>query len=192
MRSQVNYEQTISSPIGDIKFAPLSKESQILGQENYLYDSPKEFLEGIGFNTAKFQTRSLFRSSRVGALFKRMELPPNERSYYVVFPERNGEPFGQVVLVPDEIETTAHAHFHIWQESLRNRGLGAPILRAGLKVLMDLQNRSSALIEPHRDNLAMNRLMVNCGFKYLGESNFSGPVTYDFPSKKYEILRDCL
>ena len=188
----MRYEEKISSPIGEIKLVPLSKKSQIIGEENYLYESPPEFLEKIGFNTGKFHDRTTFRSSRLTALSTRIELPKEERNYYVVFPEQNNIPFGQVVLIPDEDVSSAHAHFHIWEENLRNRGLGGPILKAGLKLLMDLQSRKAALIEPHRDNAPMNKLMIKCEFNFLRESTFSGPVTHAFPSNVYEIQRENL
>lgn len=186
------YEKSVNSPIGKLTILPLSKESQIIGHENYLYDSPADFLEGIGFDTRKFSDRIDFRKIRFEMLKKRLEQPSDQRTYYVVFAELNNEPVSQVVLAPDGDSSTAHAHFHIWRQELRHRGLGELILKAGLSMLMDLQNRRSAFIEPHRDNEPMNKLMEKCGFEYIGESRFCGDITHDFPSKKYRILRDML
>ena len=175
----------LNTAYGELTIRPFQVKD-IDSQMDYLYDSSNDFLESIGFDTNKFPGRKIHKKRMVEKLESRDKLPFNEQQHFVVVAQLEQKVMAMVVLNPDEDSTSAHAHFHIWDESLRGKGLGAQILKSGLKLLMIHQNRNFALIEPHRENKRMNRLMEKCGFEYMEECIFSGPVTQDFPAKRYK------
>jgi RimJ/RimL family protein N-acetyltransferase len=181
------FKSKILNKIGEIELGPMLLED-VHAQADYIYNSPKEFLISIGFDLSRFPSRTKFVENLESRIKAQMARPESDKNYQKIIAKLRKKPIAAVVLVPNEDES-AHAHFHIWDSSLRGKGLGKDILTNGLKLLMDHQKRTSAFIEPHKENTRMNKLMAKCGFKLLGDSTFSGPVTKTFPSKKYLIER---
>ena len=181
----------IDTPIGKILLSPMTLED-VHAQAKYLYESSPDFLTEIGFDLDKLPTRDIYINNLQQRIKAQIERPDEDKRYATMVGKLNDNAIGIVVLVPDENPETAHAHFHIWDESLRGKGLGKPLLQNGLKLLMDHQKRRTAFIEPHFENKPMNRLMEKCNFERLGFSEFHGPMTVPFKSCKYLIRRELL
>lgn len=177
-------QKILNSKYGEILIRPISIED-IPFQADYFYNSPDEFLTGIGFDIDKRPAREEFIKG-MSLRISNSEVPVS------VVACLNGAPMAMVVLAPDSNGSGAHAHFHIWDKELRGKGLGSTILIEGLLILMNGQGRDEALIEPHTDNHAMNKLMSKCGFEYVGECVFENPATLSFPAKRYLIKKDLL
>ena len=178
----------IETSIGIITLAPMTLDD-VPYQADYLYNSPKEFLTRIGFDISILPSREEYIQNLCSRIKAQMERGAEDKNYATIVARYDGKPIGIVVLVPSPAPSESHAHFHIWDKSLRGKNLGKEILLNGLKLLMDHQKRSLAYIEPHKNNGPMNKLMRKCGFKFLGDSVFSGPRNSTFESKKYLIER---
>jgi RimJ/RimL family protein N-acetyltransferase len=175
--------KTFDTQYGSLLIKPMSIED-IPFQADYLFNSSDEFLTGIGFDLNKRPPREEYikgMSHRISTL----KVPVS------VVASLAGTPMAMVVLAPND-DGSAHAHFHIWDHNLRGKGLGRSILIEGLLILMKLQGREQALIEPHINNLAMNKLMLKCGFEFVEECVFENPVTLSFPARRYIIKRNLL
>ena len=172
-------EKVIDFGLLNITLRPM-RESDVGFQLDYLYRSPVEFLEDIGFDVLKFPGR--FEHEK--GIKKRLQ--------------ERGELFQTVVAVIDEqvisvtnlqLEGEPRAHFHILNESLRGKGLGEPILKNSLELLMKRHNITRLWIEPKVSNVPMNKLLEKCKFKFLGESVYSGKTTKEFKSNLYQVER---
>lgn len=178
--------EVIETKIGKLTIRPFQL-SDIEAQMKYLYDNDNDFLESLGFDPKSFPGKEKHSELMRNRLQKNMALPESDRQHFAVVAEVDQRPIAMAVLKTDEGNDTAHAHFHIWEKPLRGQGLGEPILKTGVKLLMKHQCRTTAWIEPRDSNLAMNRLMEKCGFKFLTNCVFSSPITQSFSAKRYEI-----
>jgi len=181
----------IETPLGIVEIR-LPVIGDVEAQMDYLYESPRKYLLGIGFNVDSFPLRSVQTKIMRERFKKHHLLLKGSAPIYEVNIVLNKKAIGQVVLIPDLGEMTAHAHFHIWDQNLRGKGLGQSVLKTSLALLMDSQNEDSIYIEPHRKNLAMNKLMKKCGFKFLGECIYSSPRTLEFPANRYLVQKNIL
>ena len=183
-------KKILESSVGKIIFAPMELED-VHYQANYFYNSPKGFLTSIGFDVDLLPEKSQYIKGLKSRIKAQINRASDQKKYTAIVAKIDGVAIGTVVLnlTPEVDPANAYAHFHIWDENLRGKGLGEVILKNGLKLLMDHQKRSTALIEPHKNNIPMNKLMLKCGFKFMGDSIFSGPMTSTFESKKYLIER---
>ena len=180
--------KTLTSSFGEILLSPMGLED-VGKQADYLYCSSEAFLTRIGFDVKKLPTRAEFIQGLESRIKSQKNADENQKIHTAIIARINNKAIGVVILNSNVDPENAHAHFHIWDENLRGKGLGEHILKGGLKLLMDHQNRSTAFIEPHKDNVPMNKLIQKCGFNFVEDSVFSGPITHEFKSKKYLIER---
>ena len=173
---------TIKTSVGNIILRPMSIKD-ISYQLDYLYNSPKDFLERIGFDTSKLPGRELHEVGIKKRLKERSKKPQS------VVAELHD---GVIAIVNLQLVEEPKAHFHILQDSLRGKNLGKPILTNALKILMNEHSLKELLIEPKIDNSAMNKLLKKCQFEYLGETTFSGTATYDFKASSYRVSLESL
>ncbi len=89
--------------------------SDVEAQISYLFDSPSEYLESIGFDPTKFQARELARERISGRYLNQTESTPTSMAA-----RHNGQTIAAVFL---HIHPEPRAHFHIFDPSLRGQGL---------------------------------------------------------------------
>ena len=173
----------LTTAVGDILLRPYTI-ADIKYQISYLYDSPIEFLKEIGFDPSKF----IGREEHQEKIAQRLnENSPDDFSSMVA--ELDGE---VIAIVHFHRGDDPKAHFHIFDQSLRGKGLGACILKPALLILMNKHGLEEIKIEPKFDNLAMNKLMVKCGFQLIGTTTYSGAVTLDFKANSYKVKNNML
>jgi RimJ/RimL family protein N-acetyltransferase len=166
----------LQTKVGNIEISPFDL-CDVEAQLAYLFDSPRDYLESIGFDPTKFQTRELVRERISGRYSNQTESIPTSMAARL-----NGRTVAAVFL---HVLPKPRAHFHIFDPSLRGQGLGKSIFCAALKVLMHAHELKTVWIEPKHDNNRMNALMKKCGFVDEGNSIFEGPVTQKFKARKY-------
>ena len=173
---------TLPTDLGLITLRPYMLE-HVGAQMDYLYNSPKNFLEEIGFDTEKMNDRDAHESRVRNSLSKL-----RDGDFRSIVAELKGVAIAIVHLhLGDEAN---RAHFHILDPKLRHKGLGKPILLNSLKLLMEKHSLNELNIEPKSDNLPMNRLMKNCDFKFLGTCHYPvGPVTKAFEANRYLVVK---
>lgn len=177
-----NHFAAIPTDLGLIELRPYTAE-HVGAQMDYLYNSPKEFLEGIGFDTKKLNDREAHESKVRDNLSKQ-----RDEDFKSVVAELNGVAVAIVHLhLGDEAN---RAHFHILDSKSRHKGLGKPILLNSLKLLMEKHSLNELNIEPKSDNIPMNRLLKKCGFKFLGTCHYPvGPLTKAFEANRYLVVK---
>jgi len=178
-RNKLQPEKIIETSIGEIKLRPFGKQ-HISAQLSYLYDSPPEFLESIGYDISKLPGKS----EHSKFLHSRLETDAGKSTFHNIVAEYKGDVIASIFL---HLGDVPRAHFHIFSQDLRGKGIGLLIFKRGLQMLMKQHSLTEVFVEPKADNLPMNRLMEKCGFEFVGDSIFEGPITLAFAAKKYLI-----
>jgi RimJ/RimL family protein N-acetyltransferase len=165
------------------------EERDIPFHKSYVYDSPKEFLDGIGFDTTSRRTREEFGEFLKGRI---SETAGTSRPNALIA-ELNHR---AVAIVPLDlhkyVDGLPRLHFHIFDPSLRGQGLGGPILKACAEELSKMTGFNKFMIEPKASNERMNRLMRKLGFRYVRDYMLSGkPGVQEMIVSQYEISIDC-
>ena len=173
-------ERTIETPLGNIILRP-QKLEDVPFIEAYLFDSDPEFLESIGFKLSALGNRNDFRSK----IENRIKNTAAGEIPVQIIAEFEGRAISHTWL---EIgEGVQNAHFHIYEENLRGKGLGVLILKNAVEMLMDAHNVDEVYIEPKATNERMIRLLKKCGFKNLGSSVYKNPQVGELEAIRFEV-----
>ncbi len=173
-------ERIIETPLGNIILRP-QKLEDVPFVEAYLFDSDPEFLESIGFKLSALSDRNDFRSK----IENRIKNTAEGEIPVQIIAEFEGRAISHTWL---EIgEGVKNAHFHIYEENLRGKGLGVLILKSALEMLMDAHKVQKLYIEPKADNVRMIRLLEKCGFKNIGPSVYKNPQVGELEATKFEV-----
>ena len=161
------------------------EEKDIEQHLNYLFESPIDFLESIGFDTSKMKSRIQWEKSIRARRAKAIEKndPPS-----IIVAELKGTAISMVFLDQSNPDGVSRLHFHIFDPALRGKGLGGLIFTAGVKALAQIHGIRRFLIEPKASNKPMNGLMKKLGFTYIRDKNLlPGPMTQGILASQYEI-----
>lgn len=175
----------IQTEAGEIQLRTLL-EKDVPIQTAYYYDSPKEFLEDIGFNTAQMPAREEFEAR----IYKRLQAPEHTTEPpRVVVAELNGKAVSMVFLdLRYQTDKMPRMHFHIFDPTLRGKGIGGQIFMTAVREFSRHHGFKTLWIEPKAENKRMNGLMRKLGFKYLGD-HLTPPraMVHEMVCSRYEI-----
>jgi RimJ/RimL family protein N-acetyltransferase len=177
----------LTTPTGEIIVRPFELRD-VDYQLSYIQDSPRQFLEQLGFDTSKL----LDRESHKKFLIQRTESEQREKTFHFVVAQLNEKTIAAASLPLSVHQDVPRAHFHIYSEEHRGKGLGVPILKAALKLLMNFHQVNRIYIEPKIDNTRMNKLMSKAGFRFVEQTVFSGSVTHAFQANRYAVVLEML
>jgi RimJ/RimL family protein N-acetyltransferase len=161
------------------------EERDIPYHEKYVYDSPKDFLEDIGFDAVNRRTRGEFGTFLRTRISETADTPrPN-----ALIAEFKGHAIAVVPLdLHDHGDNIPRLHFHIFEAELRGKGLGGLILKACAEELGESAGYTKFMIEPKASNERMNRLMRKLGFKYIRNYRLPArPGVQEMEVSQYEI-----
>ena len=186
MAAEMNQEfKRIQTASGELTLRGY-KLSDIAAHTAYLYDSPKDYLESIGFDPERFSPRAEWIE---GLQKRRTEAQKNGDPPIVVVAEFEGKAISMVFLDLRNEDKIPRLHFHIFEPELRGKGLGSLIFMTGVETFSGLHKFKRFLIEPRASNARMNALMRKLGFRHLKDFLLpAGPVTKEFMASQYEII----
>jgi len=178
--------RSIDSEFGSI-FIRYLLERDIDPQLDYYFDSPKAYLEEIGFNTEKMPSRDQMRA---GSLERLKADQANNALPRVVVAELEGRAVAMVFLdLRNQVDKIPRMHFHIFNPSLRGKGLGGKIFMSAVHEFSRLHGIKKFWIEPKASNARMNGLMKKLGFKHLEDCvTPARESVHEFLASRYEIL----
>lgn len=172
--------ERFETPLGSL-IVRARDERDIPAHLDYLYKSPKAFLEGIGFDPAKFLKRDEMRAH----ILNRVRIHPPTS----IAAELNGQTIALMFLdLADRVEEIPKLHFHVLKAELRGQGLGSQIFMAGLRGFERTHGFRKFFIEPRSSNLPMNALMRKLGFRHVKDYTLPAhPMTQEMRVSQYEI-----
>lgn len=184
--TQKDYQlrQTYPTPAGEL-IVRRYQTGDIAPHSGYIFDSPVDFLESIGFDTATRPNRKEWEAGTLERVSKSQSEPPT-----IIVGELHGRAIGMVFLDKRDlaIEPTPKLHFHIFDSSLRGKGIGPILFMAALQSLSQFHGYKRFLIEPKASNAPMNALMRKLGFKHLKNYTIEPkPMVQRMLVSQYEI-----
>lgn len=177
--------KTFSTPAGTLTVRRYQPED-VIPHSAYIFDSPVEFLEGIGFDTATRPDRKQWEEGTLKRVAESQKEPPT-----IIVGEIDSRAVGMVFLDRRDlaIEPTPKLHFHIFDPNLRGKGVGPVLFKAALQSLSQFHGYKRFLIEPKASNAPMNALMRKLGFKHIQNYTLEPkPMVQRMIVSQYEIL----
>lgn len=154
----------------------------------YVFDSPREFRESIGFNTAKMPDRDMWTANALA----RMEATMKGERPTTLVGELDGKTFAMMfydsrLFARDGV---AKLHFHIFSPENRGKGLGRVFFAAAASTFAQIYQTNRFLIEPKQTNVPMNALMRSLGYRHVKDYLLTEGSAYTqvMDVSQYEIL----
>lgn len=177
--------EVVASALGELVIREY-EDQDTEAQEEYRYNSSKEFLEGVGFDPTRFKPREQWRAD---IQQRRNEAKAKGNFLDVVVAELGGRAIAMVFLDQRNADGEPRLHFHIFDAALRGKGLGGPIFMAGVRAFSRHHGIRRFFIEPKATNGPMNRLMRKLGFAHQKDYVVpAGPFTQEMLVSQYEIV----
>jgi len=168
--------------IMDASSMPLARPMQLAEADliiDYFYRASPDFLNNMGVDPAKLPPRDKWRARYQ----HEFGLPVEQRKSLLVLWELAQTPIGFSTADKIVVGQQAFMHLHILQPHLRQRGLGAHLVRQSADIYFEALRIKELYSEPYAFNTAPNRTLQKAGFKYVmthetvpGVLNFHQPV----------------
>jgi RimJ/RimL family protein N-acetyltransferase len=130
---------------------------------DYWYQSPPEYIYALGADINLFPKRSDFETM----LLKQISTPyPQKKGMAHIWLE-NGKPIGHNNVNQIIFGKQANMHLHIWEASLRQKGIGTTLLKLSIPNFFSQLKLEMLFCEPNAHNIAPNRTLAKLGFHFI-------------------------
>lgn len=152
----------------------------------YWVESDPAHLQAMGVDLAKMPTREQFTSM----MEQQFHLPVEKKISFCTIWEADGEPVGHCNTNPTNYGDYAYMHLHLWNNAVRQKGMGAELVKKSLGIFFDTLQLETIYCEPYALNPAPNKTLAKVGFRLLKEYVTSpGPLNFEQPVKLWQITR---
>ncbi|RYE55441.1 MAG: N-acetyltransferase [Sphingobacteriales bacterium] len=159
-------------------------ESDIESIVGYWLQSDKAFLQNMGVDIAKLPARDQLSL----ILQKQINTPLEQRSSYCIIWQANGMPIGHCNTNPTFYGNEAYMHLHLWNDSVRKKGLGTALVKMTLPHFFDRLKLKRLVSEPYALNVAPNKSLLKVGFELVKEyTTIPGSINFEQPVKRWEM-----
>jgi RimJ/RimL family protein N-acetyltransferase len=163
------------------------QESDIELIIQYWLSADKEFLERMGADINKVPAPDECEKM----LFKQLSQPLKEKNSYCIIWEVDSKPIGHSNVNKIIFGEEAYMHLHMWNESLRQKGLGTALVKKTLPYYFENLKLKKLYSEPYALNAAPNNVLRKIGFKFIKEYvTTPGSLNFEQPVNKWELSYD--
>lgn len=164
-------------------------EGDLAPQDAYFDGATDRFLIRMGVDPSKIRGKK----SNPNHYAEARKIPRRERPTFGFAFEQNGKLIGGSALKGIVYGDRADVHGHLWDESLRGKGLATGLALEYLRHVFNLFELKTLIAEPSVGNIAPNKLLQKLGLKIVD--------TYEIPASgillprtanRYEITREFL
>jgi RimJ/RimL family protein N-acetyltransferase len=150
----------------------------------YWLNASPDFLLGMGVDLAKMPTEAVWMAS----LSEQLSLSIEEKTSYCMIWELDGRAVGHSNVNKIERGEAAFMHLHLWQRDLRQKGLGAALVRLTVPHFFEKFYLKRLFCEPYALNPAPNRTLEKAGFTFVKEHTTTpGWLNFEQPVKLWEL-----
>lgn len=132
--------------------------------KEYWLGLPPENLQRMGISgtelAAKFDPFEEYMQDQLALDY------PDKEDYYLVG-EIDGQPIGHCYVNCIKYGHEAKMHLHIWDTTMRQKGLGSAMVRQSIPVFFDKLDLEVLLCEPYALNTAPNKTLQKIGFQFM-------------------------
>ncbi len=127
----------------------------------YWLESPPDFLVGMGVALERMPAKQQWQDM----LNEQLATPLLQKKSYCFIWLHNNEPVGHCNINKIAPDREAYMHLHMWNGNLRNKGMGAELVKMTLPHLFNAYNLQKLYSEPYALNPAPNKTLSKVGFE---------------------------
>ncbi len=132
---------------------------------SYWVDNDDDFMQSMGVDLNKLPTRAAVTEM----LQSQLNNPYNEKQSYATIWEVDGEAVGHCNVNKIIFGQEAYMHLHIWDGSLRQKGMGVELVKKSLPLFFETLELNTIYCEPYALNPAPNKTLEKVGFVFEKE-----------------------
>jgi RimJ/RimL family protein N-acetyltransferase len=122
---------------------------------------------------------------------RNIDLPKEEKKSYCLLWTINDSPVGHSSIGNIKIGESAEMHLHLWDESLRGKGLSKKFLVLSMLHYLETFHFKKMLAEPNANNTSPNKTLESLGFRFLEQIvTVPGMNKLEQPINRWEITRE--
>lgn len=144
---------------------------------NYWFRSPEGFIERIGVDPSKLPKEEEMKRSLLEKCEANSALPSSKMNAVVIL--YNGEPIGFHTLSPYTEGDSGIFHAHIWDQSLRGKGIAQHSYIKAARVFMERFELKKLVYKTPVQNTGAIRVKERLGIRCLGEETIGFGVIKD-------------
>jgi RimJ/RimL family protein N-acetyltransferase len=123
----------------------------------------KNFLEGMGADIKKIPAREEW----IKMLTQQYQQSYNQKQSYCLIWLHDGLAVGHSNVNKIIFGKEAYMHLHLWNASVRKKGMGAELLKMGFPIFFNNLELQKLYCEPYAFNPAPNKTLQKVGFAFL-------------------------
>ncbi len=153
----------------------------------YWLQSDRTFLQQLGVDVKKLPSAMQWREM----VLEQLQTPiQNKRSYCIIW-LLNQQPVGHCNVNPLIFGVEAYMHLHLWNATVRQKGLGLELLQMSLPYFFNNLQLQKLLCVPNALNAAPNNTLAKAGFKFVKEYvTIPGSINFEQPVKEWQMTLD--
>lgn len=154
---------------------------------SYFREADRDFLRGMGVD----QNRLPAHDEWIQIVAEDMVLPLEERQFYYVVWEVDGQPIGHSNINKLIYGVEAFMHLHLWDATYRRNGNGAYFVPQSISIYFETFKLQNLFCEPYALNAGPNKTLPKAGFE-LVKSYETTPGWLNFHQKvnRWQLTRE--
>lgn len=153
----------------------------------YWLGAEPAFLEGMGVDLSKMPSREAWESSLNEQLSQAI---PDKKSYCIIW-QLDGVAVGHSNINKIRFGEEAFMHLHLWRSDIRQKGMGAALVKMTLPYFFENYALKNLYCEPYALNPAPNKTLQKLGFHFVKTYvTIPGWLNFEQPVNLWELSRD--
>ncbi len=147
----------------------------------YWLNADNDFLTSMGVDLAKLPSKASLTTMLLNQL---NQAYPEKQSYCIIW-EVDQQPVGHSNINKIKFGEEAYMHLHLWNSDLRQKGMGAKLVKMSLPFFFKNCQLKQLHCEPYAYNPAPNKTLQKVGFQFVkkyvtipGSLNFEQEVNH--------------
>jgi len=154
---------------------------------NYWMSADNIFLEGMGVDVSKMPTKEFWQEM----LEKQLSQSYNEKQSYATIWLADDGPIGHCNINKIVFGEEAYMHLHLWHTDIRQKGIGAELVKLSLPYFFENCALKMLYCEPYALNLAPNKTLEKLGFTFEKEyTTTPGFLNFEQPVIRWHLSYD--
>lgn len=156
---------------------------------NYWFHSPEGFVESMGANPQKMGSEDQMEKGLRNKVLQNRNIKTSKLNALTI--THNGKPIGVHVINPLVENDHGIFHAHIWEPTMRRKGVGVYSYPQALKVFMDRFNLKKIVFKTPVQNTGALRVKEKLGIRCIGEEVIGFGIIKDGTvAKVFELRRE--
>jgi len=151
---------------------------------DYWHSSSDSYLESMGVDLSKLPSPK----DLLNYLESQAELPLSEKTSFALIWWSDGKKIGHCNLNQIVFGEQAQLHLHIWDSSIRKKGIGSKLILKSLESFFGNMKLKKIYCEPYALNDAPNRTLKKVGFTFVKKhTTIPGSINFEQEVNQWEM-----